>query len=132
MSDDDAAIQFHEYTDPDLPWPLRIQVLDFLRIVWPEGFTGPNRFRDSTTDPDKNPRHLLYAAGTQLVSHVELITTTVTVNNVTYRVKSPTAVLTYPAFRGEGWSSRLNALAGEEIDTSDAQTEPPGRRTTCC
>ncbi len=120
MSDDDAAIQFHEYADPDLPEPLRIQVLDFLRIVWPEGFTGPNRFRDWTTEPDKAPRHLLYAAGTQIVSHLELITTTVTVNTVEYRVESPTAVLTYPAFRGEGWSGRLNMLAVEAIDVSGA------------
>jgi hypothetical protein len=120
MSAGDAAIEFHEYSDGDLPEPLRLQALCFLRILWPEGFTGPNRFRDQITDPGLRPRHLLYAAGTQLVSHVEVITTTVTVNEIEYRVQSPTSVLTYPAFRGEGWSTRLNTEAAERIDTGGA------------
>jgi hypothetical protein len=96
-------------------------VLDFLRIVWPGGFTGRNRFRDWTTGPAMMPHHLLYAAGKQLISHLEVITTTVVVSNVDYRVASPTAVLTYPAFRREGWSGRLNARAAELIDASDAK-----------
>ena len=121
VSADDSAIQFHEYPDPDLPDVFRIQVLDFLRIVWPDGFTGVNRFRDWTTDPVMKPHHLLYAAGRQLISHIEVVTTTASVNNVKYRVASPTAVLTYPAFRGEGWSSRLNARAAELIDASAAE-----------
>jgi len=60
------------------------------------------------------------AAGTQLVSHLELITTTVTVDGGRYRVQSPTSVLTYPAFRGAGWSTRLNQEAAARIDRSDA------------
>jgi hypothetical protein len=121
MSPDDSAIQLHQYPDADLPEVFRIQILDFLRIVWPDGFTGPSRFRDWTTAPDMKPHHLLYAAGRQLISHLEIITTDVSVNNVEYRVASPTAVLTYPAFRGEGWSSRLNTRAAEMIDASDAE-----------
>lgn len=57
-----------------------------------------------------------YAAGTQLVSHLEIITTTVTVNQIDYQVQSPTSVMTYPAFRREGWSSRLSRQAAERID----------------
>jgi|SRR5215469_1672397 len=120
MTADDSAIQFHEYPDADLPEVFRIQVLDFLRIVWPGGFTGVNRFRDWTTNHAMKPHHLLYAADRQLISHVEVITATVSVNSVEYLVASPTAVLTYPAFRGEGWSSRLNARAVELVDASDA------------
>src|SRR5215472_9491980 len=120
MSPDDSTIQFHEHPDADLPEVFRIQVLDFLRIVWPGGFAGPNRFRDWTTDPAMKPYHLLYAAGQQLISHLEVVTTTVSVNAVEYRVVSPTAVLTYPAFRGEGWSSRLNVRAVELVDASGA------------
>jgi len=40
MSLDNSAIQLHHYSDADLPGVLRIQVLDFLRIVWPDGFSG--------------------------------------------------------------------------------------------
>lgn len=120
MADDAAAIQFREYADQDLPETLKLQVLCFLRIVWPDGFTGPDQFRDQITDPGLQPHHLLYVAGTQLVSHLELITTTVTVNGVDYRVQSPTSVLTYPAYRGGGWSTRLNREAAARIDSSDA------------
>lgn len=61
-----------------------------------------------------------YAAGTQLVSHLEIITTTVTVNQIDYQVQSPTSVMTYPAFRREGWSSRLSRQAAERIDNGGA------------
>ncbi len=36
MGADNASIQFHEHPDADLPDVFRIQVLDFLRIVWPD------------------------------------------------------------------------------------------------
>lgn len=120
MSEEAEVIQFREYADQDLPEALKLQVLCFLRIVWPDGFTGPNQFRDQITDPDLHPHHLLYAAGEQLVSHLELITTTVTVNGGQYRVQSPTSVLTYPAFRAAGWSTRLNREAAARIDSGDA------------
>jgi len=115
-----VSIQFGEYVDADLPDFIRIQVLSFLRIVWPEGFTGPNRFRDWTSRSDLAPYHLIYAGGSQLVSHVEIVTTTVTVNKTPYLVKSPTAVLTFPTFRGEGWAGRLIAAAVSHIDSSGA------------
>lgn len=120
MSDDAAAIQFREYADRELPEPIRLQALCFLRIVWPGGFTGANRFRDQITNPELRPHHLLFVAGTQLISHLEIITTTVTVNQTEYLVQSPTSVMTYPAFRGEGWSTRLNLRAAEKIDRGGA------------
>lgn len=120
MADMDAAILYHEYSDAELPDAIRTQVLDFLRIVWPEGFAGPNRFRDWTTPPEMHPHHLLYAADRQLVSHLEVITASVSVNDVNHRIASLTAALTFPAFRGEGWSSRLNAKAAKRIDGSGA------------
>lgn len=113
-------IEFQEYSDEAFPEPLRLQALCFLRITWPEGFTGPNRFRDQITDPGLRPHHLVFVAGSQLVSHLEIITTTVTVNGAEYEVQSPTSVMTYPAFRGDGWSTRLNLRAAERIDKSDA------------
>lgn len=120
MSEPGPAIEFQEHSDADLPESLRLQVLSFLRIVWPDGFTGPNRFRDQITDPRLRPHHLLFAAEAQLVSHLEIITTTVTVNQVEYEVQSPTSVMTYPSFRGEGWSTRLNRHAAERIDNNGA------------
>ena len=120
MSEAEGPIEFAEYTDSELPDLLRAQVLAFLRIVWPDGFVGPNRFRTWTSHPSLKPFHQLYAAGSQLVSHLEVVTVPFTVNDRRYRAVSPTAVMTYPEFRGEGWSSRLNAAAVRWIDTSDA------------
>lgn len=120
MSEDATAIQFRVYADQDLPEVWKLQVPCFLRIVWPGGFTGSDQFRDQVTDPALQPHHLPYAAGTQLVSHLELVTTTVTVNDTGYRVQRPTSVLTYPAFRGAGWSTGLNREAVARIDSSDA------------
>lgn len=54
------------------------------------------------------------------MSHLELVTVTVRVDGHEYRAVSPTAVLTYPAFEGEGWSLRLNAAALDWIDRSGA------------
>lgn len=120
MADGSTEIKFAEYSDPDLPDLLRVQVLSFLRIVWPDGFRGPNQFRDWTSHRRFQPHHLLYAADSQLVSHLELVSATAQVNDLSYRVLSPTAVLTYPAFRGQGWASRLNLAALDRVDRSDA------------
>ncbi|MGH3446509.1 MAG: GNAT family N-acetyltransferase [Nocardioidaceae bacterium] len=119
---DDAgpAIRFRGYSDAELPEVLRAQVLSFLRIVWPDGFMGPLRFRDWTSEPDQDPYHLLYAADSVLVSHLEIITTTVLVGGEHFGVQSPTAVMTYPAFRGEGWAGRLVAEAASRLDRGDA------------
>ncbi|WP_327639317.1 GNAT family N-acetyltransferase [Kribbella sp. NBC_00482] len=113
-------IELRECADEHLPEVLKAQVVSFLRIIWPEGFTGPNRFRDWTSRPDLRPHHLLYAAGSQLVSHLEIITTTVSVGGEQYVVQSPTAVMTFPAFRGEGWAGRLVAAAVARIDAGQA------------
>lgn len=116
----EPRITFKEYSDAHLPELLRAQVLSFLRIVWPDGFMGPLRFRDWTSDPDQDPFHLLYAANAVLVSHLEIITTTVSVGGEQFGVQSPTAVMTYPAFRCEGWASRLVDEATSRIDRGQA------------
>jgi hypothetical protein len=48
------------HADDELPASLRCQVLSFIRVVWPEGFLGPNRRRDWITDPRMHPRHFTY------------------------------------------------------------------------
>jgi GNAT superfamily N-acetyltransferase len=123
VAQDDAMvaspITYAEYAAGELPDVLRLQVLDFLRIVWPDGFVGPNRFRDAITRPELSWRHLIFAARDQLISHLELVRTEVDHAGASYRIVSPTGVLTYPAFRGEGWMSRLLAAAMRRIDGED-------------
>lgn len=123
MTQNDAMgpppITYADHAAEELPAALRIQILDFLRILWPDGFTGPNRFRDWITRPELQWRHLVFAAGDQLVSHVELIRTELDHEGSPYRIISPTTVLTYPAFRGEGWMGRLLDAAAQRIDGED-------------
>ena len=64
--------RFVEYADDALPAEQRWQVLSFLRIVWPEGFTGDLRYRDEITNSENHPYHLLYVAGSLVVSHLEI------------------------------------------------------------
>jgi GNAT superfamily N-acetyltransferase len=94
--------------------------LSFLRIVWPEGFTGELRYRDWITNPAYEPHHLLYVAGDLVVSHLEIVHVDLLHEGTTYKVAAPTSVLTFPSFRGEGWAGRLVATACRRIESSDA------------
>ena len=117
---DTREIEFVEFDDAALPELLRSQVLSFLRLQWPEGFTGELRYRDWITRSDLTPYHLLYVAHGLVVSHLELIRVTVEHEGVSYKVRSPTTVLTYPSFQGEGWAKKLVTEAVRRIDASDA------------
>lgn len=112
-------IELVSYADDELPDALRWQVLSFQRIVWPEGFTGPLRFRDVITGPDQHPHHLLYVAGELVVAHLEIVWRMLGHAGETYKAYGITGVLTFPSFRGEGWAARLVSAATERIDASD-------------
>lgn len=113
-------VQFAEYSDDALPAGLRCQVLSFLRIVFPEGFLGDNRYRDWITQSKYEPYHLLYVANGLVVSHVEIVRRTIDHAGVTYEAYAPTGVQTFPSFRREGWAGRLVRKATQWIAASDA------------
>lgn len=95
-------------------------MLSFLRIVWPEGFTGDLRHRDWITNPDYQPYHLLYVAGSLVVSHLEIVDHEVECDGMTYQAKALTGVLTFPSFRREGWAGRLVRTACGRIESGGA------------
>lgn len=113
-------VRYVEYGPGDLPSLLKAQVLSFLRIVWPEGFTGELRYRDWITNPAYAPHHLLYVAGDLVVSHLEIVHVALSHEGTTYKVAAPTSVLTFPQFRNEGWAGRLVAAACRRIEAGDA------------
>jgi predicted acetyltransferase len=113
-------VRYVEYGPGDLPPLLKAQVLSFLRIVWPEGFTGELRYRDWITNPAYEPHHLLYVAGDLVVSHLEIVQVALSHEGTTYKVAAPTSVLTFPSFRSEGWAGRLVEAACRRIESSDA------------
>jgi hypothetical protein len=112
--------RFVEFTDEALSAELRWQVLSFLRIVWPEGFTGELRHREWITNPEYHPYHLLYVAGDLVVSHLEIVDHDVYCGETTYRAQALTGVLTFPSFRREGWAGRLVKTACGRIEAGDA------------
>ena len=113
-------VRLVEFDDESLPPVLKWQVLSFLRIVWPEGFTGELRSRDWITNPAYQPYHLLYVAGDLVVSHLEIVQRLLDHEGVAYRAYAPTGVLTFPSFRREGWAGKLVQHASRSIETSDA------------
>ena len=113
-------VQLVEFEDEDLPPLLKSQVLSFLRIVWPDGFTGNLRHRDWITNPEYDPHHMLYVAGDLVVSHLEVVHRHLTHEGVSYKAYAPTSVLTFPAFRREGWAGKLVQKASRWIEESDA------------
>ena len=112
--------RFVEYADDALPADLRWQVLSFLRVVWPEGFTGDLRYRDEITNPEYHPYHLLYVAGDLVVSHLEIVDHEVECDGLTYQAQALTSVLTFPSFRREGWAGRIVKTACGRIEAGGA------------
>ena len=113
-------VRYAEYGPGMLPAVLKAQVLSFLRIVWPEGFTGDLRYRDWITNPAYEPHHLLYVAGDLVVSHLEIVHVDLHHEGTAYKVAAPTSVLTFSPFRNEGWAGRLVATACRRIESSTA------------
>lgn len=113
-------VRYVEYGPGMLPAVLKAQVLSFLRIVWPDGFTGELRYRDWITNPAYEPHHLLYVAGDLVVSHLEIVHVDLRHEGTTYKAAALTSVLTFPSFRNEGWAGRLVSTACRRIESSPA------------
>jgi aminoglycoside phosphotransferase (APT) family kinase protein len=111
-------VRFVEYSDDALPDGLKWQILSFLRIVFPDGFVGANRYRDTITQPKHHPHHLLYVANDLVVSHVEVVHRQIEHEGATYTACAPTGVLTFPSFRQEGWGGKLVRQAACRIEAS--------------
>lgn len=99
----------HLYIIPqhELPEKWYYQIISFQRIVWPEGFVGENKHRDWITNPIENPISIFLAHNDILISHVQVVSKTLTHKNIDYKFYGLTGVLTYPAFRKEGYGKQV-------------------------
>jgi len=113
-------VRLVEFDDESLPAVLRWQVLSFLRIIWPEGFTGELRYRDWITNPVYQPYHLLCVAGDLVVSHLEIVQRLLDHEGVKYKAYAPTGVLTFPRSAVRDGLARLVQRASRWIETSSA------------
>jgi predicted acetyltransferase len=111
-------IEEHVYRRPELPRLIEQQVFDFGRIVWADGFMAEDRFRDRMHEVPDDTTHFVRAAGSLLVSHVQVIPIDVEGRDERLVVGGVSSVMTYPNFRGEGHASALLRRAAEHIGSS--------------
>jgi GNAT superfamily N-acetyltransferase len=100
------------YAREELPRDLEVQVLAFLRMEYPGGFRGDDRFRDRLWE---GTTHFVRAAGDVLVSHAMVIPIELERAGRLLRIGGVASVLTYPHFRGEGHGEAVMRAAGRHI-----------------
>lgn len=108
------------FAHDDLPPELKCQILSFLRVTWPEGFTGPNRLRDWISRPEFHPVHFMLVEAGVLIAHTEVLRKALDHAGVTYKAYGLSGVFTYPAFRGQGFGEQVIRAGTAYIDASDA------------
>ncbi len=107
-------------TTQDLPPLIRQQILDFLRMFYPGGFTGANQFRDWTSTPEDHPRHIVMLESERVISHAEVVWKYLDHNGVHYKAYGLSSVLTYPEFQRQGYGNQVIAAGTEYITKTDA------------
>jgi len=108
------------YQDKELPEPFKWQVLDFLRIVWSDGFEGKNSTRDWITKSSHHPLHfVLIESNNLLVSYVGVVWKYLEHAGEAYKMYGLSGVFTYPQFRGQHYGLNLflhiTRLVGREL-----------------
>jgi hypothetical protein len=108
------------FTSAEFPDRLKWQAVSFLRVQWPDGFTGENRLRDWVTREDDHPIHIVLVEQSLLISHANVVWKYLEHDGVTYKAYGLTGVFTYPSFRGQGCGSQVITAGTAYIQKSDA------------
>jgi GNAT superfamily N-acetyltransferase len=114
------VVKQHFFTSADFPESLKCQTLSFLRVQWPGGFIGENRLRNWVTKEADHPIHLVLVEEDILISHTNVVWKYLDHEGIRYKAYGLTGVFTYPAFRREGFGSRIIAAGTDYISQSDA------------
>jgi predicted N-acetyltransferase YhbS len=116
--DEGMDIEERSYRRPELPRLIEQQVIDFGRIVWFDGFMTEDRFRDRMHEVPDETTHFVRAAGSIMVSHVQVIPIELEGRDRGLLVGGVSSVMTYPEFRNEGHSTALLRRASAHIEAS--------------
>jgi aminoglycoside 2'-N-acetyltransferase I len=95
------------YPQKEIPPRLKIQILSFLRIMWPKGFVGKYRLRDWISGEDVNGISIMLVEKGILISHAEVVWKYLDHAGKTYKTYGLSGVFTYPDFRGQGYGRRI-------------------------
>lgn len=112
--------QFNYYPQEKLPPLLHQQILDFLRIVFPDGFMEENKLRNWVTNAEDHPVSFILTENDLLISHLQVVWKYLEHKGITYKVYGLTGVFTYPSFQKQGYGAQLLKKAKEYIKNSDA------------
>jgi predicted acetyltransferase len=107
------------YPQGQLPNNIKWQVLDFLRIVWPGGFTGKNLYRSWITSKDHHSTSYVLINKKLVVSHAEVVWKYLDHAGVRYKTYGVSGVFTYPQFRKQGYAERVVKRAKTDIEKTD-------------
>jgi GNAT superfamily N-acetyltransferase len=108
------------FTSAEFPENLKWQAVSFLRVQWPDGFTGENRLRDWVTREDEHPLHIVLVEQGILISHTNVVWKYLGHDGETYKAYGLTGVFTFPSFRGQGYGSQVIAAGTAYIQKRDA------------
>jgi len=109
-------IQQHIFASQDVPERFQCQILSFVRIQWPELFRGENRLRDWTSKPELHPITFLLEEERVLINRLEVVWDVLAHAGETYLTYGLSGVLTYPAFRKQGYGLQLVQSAKAYIE----------------
>lgn len=109
-------IKHHLYESQAVPENLKCQILSFVRIEWPELFSGERRLRDWTSKPELQPITLLIEEEGVLISRLEVVWDVLHYEGEEYKTYALSGVFTYPAFRKQGYGLHLVQLAKDYIE----------------
>jgi GNAT superfamily N-acetyltransferase len=108
------------FSDEEVPAGIKCQVLSFHRLQWWEDYTGENRLRDWIQPPELHPAHVAIVEDGVLISYAAVVWKLLEHAGAVYTTFGLSGVLTYPAFRGQGYGRRVVEAATEVIRASDA------------
>ena len=114
------GVQQFVFTSQDLPPEFKCQILSFLRITFPEGFVGENRLRDWITKDYEHTIHIVLVEQGIMIRHTEVKWKYLEHAGEIYKVFSLSGVLTYPAFREQGYGRRIVEAGTAYIASADA------------
>ena len=103
------------FSDAQLPAAVRWQAVSFMRLEWPELFSGENRRSQHTCPPAAEPVHLAVRDGQVLVSYAVVTRQTGRHQGRELSVAGLGSVFTFPQYRREGWSRAVVTSATAEM-----------------
>lgn len=102
-----------------IPPLINQQIVDFLRMEWPDGFQGKNRLRNWAVNPKYNPIVFTLIEQDILISHVAVVWKHIEHAGETYKVYALSGMFTYPQFRNQKYGMKLLQAAKEYMLSQD-------------